>query len=34
MPITKNVNKDFFKVINSDVAYVLGFISADGNLVK
>jgi intein/homing endonuclease len=34
VPIFKNINKDFFKVWSDDMAYVLGFICADGNLMK
>lgn len=30
MPVYKKVNKDFFKNWSSDMAYVLGFFSADG----
>lgn len=30
MPVYKKVNKDFFKRWSSDMAYVLGFFSADG----
>ncbi len=30
MPISKNVNKDFFKVWTSNMAYVVGFFAADG----
>lgn len=32
MPKTKKVNKNFFKKWNREVAYVLGFFFADGNL--
>lgn len=34
MPIPKNYNKDFFKTWSSDMAYILGFLYADGNIVK
>jgi hypothetical protein len=34
MPIQKNINKNFFKTWSRDMAYVLGFFSADGNLIK
>jgi hypothetical protein len=34
MPIHKMVNKDFFKTWTSDMAYVLGFFAADGNMSK
>ena len=30
MPIYKSVNKDFFKIWTREMAYVLGFFSADG----
>jgi intein/homing endonuclease len=32
MPISKRVNKDFFKKWSTEMAYVLGFFTADGNL--
>lgn len=32
MPIYKEINRDFFKKWNSKMAYVLGFIFADGNI--
>jgi len=32
MPIQKKVNKDFFKKWSSEMAYVLGFFAADGNV--
>jgi hypothetical protein len=34
MPIPKLYNKDFFKTWSTDMAYILGFMYADGNLVK
>lgn len=34
MPIQRNINQNFFKVVDSNTAYVLGFLSADGNLTK
>ena len=34
MPILKKYNKDFFKVWSSEMAYILGFLYADGNIVK
>lgn len=34
MPIAKQYNKDFFKVWSSDMAYILGFMYADGNIVE
>ena len=34
MPVFKNINKDFFKTWSCDMAYILGFICADGNLMK
>jgi hypothetical protein len=33
MPIIKKYNKDFFKKWSHDMAYVLGFLYADGNIV-
>ena len=33
MPIAKKVNKNFFKKWTSEMAYVLGFFMADGNMV-
>ena len=33
MPIIKKYNQDFFKNWSSDMAYVLGFLYADGNIV-
>ena len=30
MPVYKSVNKDFFKIWTREMAYVLGFFSADG----
>ena len=32
--IRKSYNKDFFKTWSSDMAYILGFLYADGNIVK
>jgi intein/homing endonuclease len=32
MPIYKKINKDFFKKWSRDMAYVLGFFAADGNI--
>jgi intein/homing endonuclease len=32
MPIPKNYNKDFFKTWSSDMAYILGFLYADGGI--
>ncbi len=34
MPIYKCVNKKFFKKWTDEMAYVLGFIFADGNIIK
>lgn len=34
VPITRNYDKDFFKTWSSEMAYVLGFLYADGNVVK
>lgn len=34
MPVFKNINKDFFKVWSNDMAYILGFLFADGNIMK
>lgn len=34
MPIHKKYNKDYFKTWSSDMAYILGFMYADGNIVK
>lgn len=34
MPILKRYDKDFFKTWSSDMAYVLGFLYADGNIVQ
>lgn len=33
MPIYKRVNKDFFKKWSREMAYVLGFLYADGNII-
>jgi 5'-3' exonuclease len=32
MPIHRSLNHDFFKKWSPEMAYVLGFITADGNL--
>lgn len=34
MPILKKYNKDFFKTWSSDMAYILGFMYADGNITE
>jgi intein-encoded DNA endonuclease-like protein len=34
MPISKNYDKDFFKTWSREMAYILGFMYADGNIVK
>ena len=34
MPIFRKYNKDFFKVWSSDMSYILGFLYADGNIIK
>jgi intein-encoded DNA endonuclease-like protein len=34
MPIHKEFDKNFFKEWSSDMAYILGFLFADGNIVK
>ncbi len=34
MPIKKEYNKDFFKKWSHDMAYILGFMFADGNITK
>jgi len=34
MPIKKLYNKDFFKTWTPEMAYILGFMYADGNIVK
>lgn len=34
MTLTKVVNHDFFEKWNSDMAYVLGFLAADGCMIK
>jgi hypothetical protein len=34
MPVYKKVNKVFFKIWSPDMAYVLGFLFADGNIIK
>ena len=34
MPIYKKYNKDFFKKWSSEMAYILGFLYADGNILK
>ena len=33
MPIYKKINKDFFKKWTSEMAYILGFLFADGNII-
>lgn len=33
MPVYKRVNKDFFKKWSNEMAYVLGFFAADGNMI-
>lgn len=34
MPIQKEFNKNFFKRWSSNMAYILGFLFADGNIIK
>src|SRR3989344_8046642 len=34
MPIHRTINQDFFKKWSSEMAYVLGFFAADGNMIK
>ena len=34
MPIFKRKNEDFFKKWTPEMAYVLGFFTADGNMIK
>ena len=34
MPISKSIDKAFFKRWNVDMAYILGFLFADGNIVQ
>ncbi len=34
MPILKSYNKDFFKTWSADMAYILGFLYADGNITE
>ena len=34
MTIRKQINKDFFKNWTSNMAYVLGFFAADGNIIR
>jgi intein-encoded DNA endonuclease-like protein len=34
VPIYKKIDKDFFKKWSYDMAYVLGFLFADGNIIK
>lgn len=34
MPLSKPINKSFFKQWSSEMAYVLGFFAADGNMTK
>ena len=33
MPMYRKINKDFFKIWTPNMAYVLGFIYADGNII-
>jgi intein-encoded DNA endonuclease-like protein len=34
VPIYKKYNRDFFKIWSPDMAYILGFLFADGNIIK
>ncbi|MDD5318652.1 MAG: LAGLIDADG family homing endonuclease [Candidatus Pacebacteria bacterium] len=34
MPIMKKIDKSFFKTWTSDMAYILGFMFADGNIIR
>ncbi|OGZ98629.1 MAG: hypothetical protein A3C07_00020 [Candidatus Sungbacteria bacterium RIFCSPHIGHO2_02_FULL_47_11] len=34
MPISRNLRRDFFKTWSGEMAYVLGFFAADGNMIK
>jgi intein-encoded DNA endonuclease-like protein len=34
MPVIKHYNQNFFKVWTRDMAYILGFLYADGNIIK
>ena len=34
MPVHKKYDKDFFKTWSSDMAYILGFMYADGNIME
>ena len=34
MPIIKSYDKDFFKSWSADMAYIIGFMYADGNIMK
>ena len=34
MPVFKNYNKAFFKTWSREMAYVMGFLYADGNIIK
>jgi len=34
MPIFRTKNEDFFKKWSPEMAYVLGFFAADGNMLK
>jgi len=34
MPIKKSYDKDYFKIWTPEMAYILGFMYADGNIVK
>jgi hypothetical protein len=33
VPIYKKINKDFFKKWSFEMAYILGFLFADGNII-
>ncbi|MDO8552752.1 MAG: LAGLIDADG family homing endonuclease [bacterium] len=33
-PMFRGVNQDFFKRWSSEMAYVLGFFAADGNMIR
>lgn len=34
MPVYKKINTNYFKKWSSDMAYILGFLYADGNIIK
>jgi len=34
MPVTKKVNQTFFEIWSPEMAYVLGFFAADGNMIR